>query len=116
MVVIDTNIAIERIRSNKEINENITELTLLEHPPILKYKRFYGGIYYLKRVDLNLALKIQIKLRKIGRPKPIADILIAAICINRGETLVTRDRDFLDIARVSNLKVKLVNNKKHSSD
>jgi len=59
-------------------------------------------------MDIKLAINLQIKLRKLGKPKPIADLLIAAICINRNEELITRDKDFLDIAKVSDLKVKLV--------
>jgi len=59
-------------------------------------------------MDIKLAINLQIKLRKLGRQKPIADLLIAAICINRNEELITRDKDFLDIAEISDLKVKLV--------
>ncbi len=44
----------------------------------------------------------------VGKPKSFADLLIASICINRGEELITKDEDFLDIAKVSNLKVKIV--------
>jgi predicted nucleic acid-binding protein len=36
-----------------------------------------------------------------------SDLLIVAICINRDEELVTKDKDFRDIAETSNLKVKL---------
>ena len=105
MPVLDTSVLIDKIRKNEEIYENITEISVLEYPPILKYRKFYG---YIKRSDLNLALKIQIKLRKIGNPKPIPDVLIAAICINRNKELITKDKDFLDIAKVSNLKVRIV--------
>ncbi|MGY0287527.1 MAG: PIN domain-containing protein [Candidatus Methanodesulfokora washburnensis] len=75
---------------------------------MLKYLKFYGKIYYLRRSDLNLALKIQIDLRKIGSQKSIPDILIASICINRNEELITNDNDFFDIAKVSNLRVKFI--------
>ena len=53
-------------------------------------------------------IKLQIELRKIGLPKALSDLLIASICINRNEELITRDSYFLDIAKVSNLKIKLV--------
>ena len=43
---------------------------------------------------------------KSGRPKPFSDLLIAAICINRNEELITNDEDFKDIANISNLKLK----------
>ncbi|RLI76365.1 DNA-binding protein [Archaeoglobales archaeon] len=108
MPVLDTNVLIDKIRRSEKINENITEITVLEYPPILKYSKFYGRIYYLKRTDLNLALKIQTNLRKIGAQKPIPDLLIASICINRDEELITKDEDFLDIAKVSNLKVRII--------
>lgn len=108
MTVIDTNITIEKVKGNKEIHENITVITVLEYPVILAYKKFYGKIYTLRQIDIELAINLQIKLRKLGKPKPIADLLIAAICINRNEELITKDKDFLDIAKVSDLKVKLV--------
>ncbi len=108
MPVLDTNVIIDRIRREKEINENITEISVLEYPPVLKYQKFNGRIYYLKRFDLDLALRLQIKLRKLGIQKPIPDLLIASICINRNEELITKDKDFLDIAKVSKLKVKII--------
>jgi predicted nucleic acid-binding protein len=46
-------------------------------------------------------------LRERGKPKPFSDLLIAAICINRDEELVTKDKDFRDIAETSNLKINL---------
>ncbi len=58
MVVLDTNIVIERVKNDELIQENVTEITILEFPPILKYQKFYGKIYYLMRKDLELALKI----------------------------------------------------------
>lgn len=108
MPVLDTNVLIERINKKQEIKENITEITVFEYPPILKYTMFRGWIYYLRRQDLNLALNIQIKLRKVGAQKSIPDIFIAAICINRNEELITKDKDFSDIAKFSELKVRIV--------
>ena len=101
MPILDTNVLIDKIRRCEEIHKNITEITVLEYPPILKYPKFYGKTYYLRRSDLNLSLKIQINLRKIGAQKPIPDVLIASICINRDEELITKDE-------VSSLKVKIV--------
>jgi len=40
--------------------------------------------------------------------KAVPDLLISSICINGNEELIARDEDFLDIAKVSNLKVKLI--------
>ena len=55
---------------------------------------------------MDLAIELQMKLRAKG--KPFSDLLIAAICINRGEELVTKDTDFEDIAEVSALRLKLI--------
>ncbi len=65
MTVIDTNIAIEKIKRNKEIHENAT--IILEYPVILTYKKFYGKIYTLRQVDIELAINLQIK--KTGKTK-----------------------------------------------
>ncbi len=37
MAVIDTNVAIERLRRGEEIHENITGVTFVEFPRIVKY-------------------------------------------------------------------------------
>jgi len=108
MSVIDTNIAIERVKSNSDIYENITEVTLVEYPPIIDYPKFYGKILPIDRKDILLAIEIQRRLRTIGKQKPFADLLIASICINRNEELITKDKDFLDIAKVSNLRVRII--------
>ncbi len=107
-MIIDTNIVIERFKAKEEIHENITIITAMEFPPILSYAKFYGTVYTIRPEDQVLAIKIQRKLRIIGKPKSVPDLLIASICINRNEELLTKDKDFLDIARVSKLKVKIV--------
>jgi len=106
--VLDTSVIVEKIKNKSEIYENVTEISVLEYPPILEYRKFFGNIYNLKRIDLEVALGLQSKLRKIGKPQSVPDLLIAAICINRNEELITKDEDFLDIAKVSNLKVKVI--------
>ena len=102
MPVLDTSVIIDRIRRGEEINENITEISVLEYPPILRYQKFYG------RANLNLALKHQIGLRKLGIQKPIPDLLITLTCMNRKEELMTKDKDFLDIAKLFKLKIKII--------
>ena len=52
-------------------------------------------------IDILLSIELQRRLRAVGKSKPFADLLIASICINRNEELITKDRDFLDIAKVS---------------
>ena len=108
MVVLDTNVVIERIKRRDDIKENITAVTFVEYPKIVYYKKFYGKVLFPDIADFILAHKTQNKLVKLGKAKTFADLLIASICINRNEALITKDEDFLDIARVSSLKVKIV--------
>ncbi len=108
MPVLDTSVLIDKIRKGEEIHDNISEISVLEYPPVLRYDRFSGRIYYVRRRDFELALHIQISLRKIGKQKPIPDLIISAICINRDEELITKDEDFLDIATVSSLRVRMI--------
>ena len=67
-----------------------------------------GDIIFPTFGDFILAHRLQLRLMSIGKPKGFADLLIASICINRGERLLTRDRDFLDIAEVSDLQVEII--------
>ena len=106
--VLDTSILIDKIRRGEEIHDSISEVSVLEYPPVLKCGKFFGRIYFVQRRDFELALHIQISLRKIGKPKPIPDLIISATCINRDDELITKDEDFLDIASVSDLRVRMV--------
>lgn len=108
MTVLDTSIIIDRVKKREHIIEIITEVSILEYPSILLYKMFPGQIYLIDRIDIEKALELKISLRAIGKPKGIADLLIATICINHGEKLITRDQDFRDIALVSNLDVEII--------
>ncbi len=46
------------------------------------------------RKDFILAHEIQLELLNMRRPQAFADLLAAAIAINRDEEIVTRDIDF----------------------
>jgi len=102
MTILDTSIVINLIKNRKTINEDLTIITLAEFSPILEYSKFNGNIIYPTRKDLNLTIQLQQKLRKIGKPKSFTDLLIAAICINRNEMLITKDENFKDIAKYRN--------------
>ena len=110
MTILDTCIVMGRIREKAEIREDITVVTMVEFPPVLKYSKFSGRVIYPVQRDYETAYKLQENLRKIGRPKPFSDLLIASICLNREEELVTSDEDFRDISQVSRLKLKLIEN------
>ena len=108
MAVIDTNVAIDRVRNREEVTEAITGVTFVEFPQIARYSHFNGDVLFPTLDDFLLAHRLQEKLLERGEPRGFADLLIAAICINRGEELITRDSDFVAIAEVSNLKLILL--------
>jgi hypothetical protein len=108
LVVLDTNVILDRIKGKSNIQENVTAVSVIELPLILKYVKFNGKVYYPKLEDFKKAYKIQEKLYQIGKMKSFADLLIAAICINKKERLVTKDMDFKDIAETSDLEVEIL--------
>ncbi|HDJ30424.1 MAG TPA: type II toxin-antitoxin system VapC family toxin [bacterium] len=108
MSVIDTSIVIEKVKKNEDIKENVTEITIVEYPPIMDYEKFYGKVLIIRRDDVLLSIELQKRLRMVGKPKSFSDLVIASICINRNEELITKDEDFLDIAEISNLRVKMI--------
>jgi len=73
----------------------------------LEYKGFLGDILFPVYKDFFLAYEIQRALMKRGMMKGFNYLFIAAIAINNEEELITSDRDFLDIATVSKLKVQI---------
>ena len=74
MVVIDTNVAIERIRKGEEIDESITGVTFVEFPRIVRYSRFKGDVLFPNLDDYLLAHELQEKLLKRGSPRGFADL------------------------------------------
>ena len=105
MSIIDTSLLIDVVSGGKSVHENISFITVIEYPMILEYEKFYGKIFYPDEKDFILALELQRKLRKVGRMKNASDLIIAAMCINNKEGLMTNDSDFDDIADVSDLKI-----------
>ncbi|BFI74113.1 type II toxin-antitoxin system VapC family toxin [Sulfurisphaera ohwakuensis] len=57
-------------------------------------------VVYPTKEDYELALKIMVKLRKIGNPVNVVDIILASIAINHNMIVVTNDRDFELIKKV----------------
>ncbi len=108
MPVIDTNIVMTRVKEGEIIRENITEVTAVEYPPVIEYRKFQGDVLLITRKSIGIAIELQKRLRKIGKPKPFADVMIAAICIANGEKLITKDSDFKDIAEISELEVEVI--------
>lgn len=108
-MILDTSVVIEKVKRGETIDDNITSITLIEYPPIVRYKGFRGRIYFVGEEDQLLAFLIQSKLRKIGFPLSAADLLVASVCIRRDEELVTTDEDFKVIQKVEpRFRVKLL--------
>ena len=107
-MILDTNIVIKRVREKKVINESITVVTLIEYPYILDYAGFNGDIIFPTIKDFYSAYNIQRKLMLRGKMKGFADLLTASIAINNNEELITNNKDFIDIAEVSKLKLRIV--------
>jgi hypothetical protein len=57
-------------------------------------------IIYPTRSDYELAIKIMAKLRKIGEPVNVVDIILSSIAINRDMIIVTNDNNFESIKKV----------------
>ncbi len=72
------------------------------------FRKFFSELKILN-FDLKSAevsSEIASKLSAIGRSVNVMDILIAGIAISNGaDAIVTADKDFLEIAKVSNLDV-----------
>ena len=94
MTLLDTSVVIERVKAREPIREDITAVTFVEYPKIVLYKHFYGGIVFPIREDFVTAHRMQLELLNTGSPQALADLLVAAIAINRDEEVVTRDKDF----------------------
>ena len=108
MVVLDTGVVLDRVRLGQEIPENVSIVSVIEWPPLLKYAKFSGRVYYPRLDDFRVAYEIHERLYREGKMKGFADLLISAICVNRNEKLVTKDSDFNDLAEASDLEVEIV--------
>jgi len=99
-MILDTSSVIRRVSQGREVEGNITSITLIEYPPVRIYAKFHGRIYFLTEADQLRAASLQEKMRALGKPMSAADLLIAAVCLNRDEELLTMDEDFLSILEV----------------
>ncbi len=107
MVVPDTGVVLDRLRERQDTRENVTIISTIEYPPILEYTGFRGRVFYPRPKDFKLAYEVQGRLCRLGKMKGFADLLMASICINRREKLLTKDVDFKDIAEASDLEVEI---------
>ena len=100
--IYDTNALINIFKSSKmdEVDYLITSIfNVIEFPPILKFGSKLVIIYPTKDEYL-LALEMMIRLRKIGKPVGIIDLMLAAIAVQRGLVVVSNDKDFETIKEI----------------
>ncbi|RLE70600.1 MAG: hypothetical protein DRJ37_06270 [Thermoprotei archaeon] len=95
-ILYDTGVLIEL--NKKTLKGYTTALNVVEYPKILKIKGL--KVIYPNARDYTLAMTISKDLYKIGKPVPAIDIVIAAVAINRGLTLITKNRHFEYIKEV----------------
>lgn len=117
MVCLDTNVIVELLRGNQKVmalvreyetteqvtTTAITEYELLCYPNAPKGKDVRRMLENIKAYDLDgrsarKSAEIFIQLQATGKLISDTDILIAGIAGSNGETLITLDKDFENIA------------------
>ena len=68
-----------------------TVLNVIEYPKSIQKD---NEIIWPTRDDYVVAIEIMVALLDSGKPIPAVDVLVAAMCLNRKLTLVTKDRHF----------------------
>jgi hypothetical protein len=126
LIVLDTSALIDLFRGGEEIQKalggdvastavNYHEIfTGIKHHKAKAEERFFRRFFSdIKILDLNLiaaerSSEIAGRLLAFGTIVNSVDVLIAGIAVANGaETLITRDRDFESIAKVTELNMKV---------
>lgn len=95
----DTSVLTEFFKKGKTKLAGYTSIfNILEFPRAIGFAGL--RVIYPTKKDYEEALKISLKLLKLGKPIPTPDLLIASICFNRGLKLNTKDEHFVSIRRV----------------
>lgn len=124
MIVMDTSALIDFFRGAAEAREFLDDelattvvtyheiLTGVKHRRARRVERFFRRFFSqvdvldLDREAAEESSRIMADLLKLGLPVNSMEVLIAGIAIAKGaERLVTRDRAFLEIAKVSELEI-----------
>lgn len=89
----DSNILIERMRNGiKRLDGSTTILNLIEFPKAVTIEGL--DIIIPGTDDFDKGFEISIKLLSVGTPIPAVDIILAAVALNRGMVLITKDKHF----------------------
>ncbi|MBO3763415.1 MAG: type II toxin-antitoxin system VapC family toxin [Candidatus Brockarchaeota archaeon] len=95
----DTSKLIEMYKKGGAVHGYTTILNLIEFPKAINLNL---TIIFPSKFDYNLALKISTELLRRGNPIPATDLIIAAVALNDGLRLVTKDKHFLLVKEVEN--------------
>ena len=127
MLLFDTSAIIELIKGNSKLEKYLDEPVVVS--TITIHELYYGannsknfdqnmhsvrqtlenvGYVEVKNNIAIIAAQIRAKLAKNGKEKALADILIAATAVDEELELITFDRDFEEIAKNSELRVKIL--------
>lgn len=127
MNVLDTSVIIDYFKGNNRafgiVNDSDAVTTVITHYEILSgvkhrkarkeeafFRRFFSDVTILD-FDLRASEEsgdIMAKLLSIGKVVNPLDVLIAGIAITYGaDKIVSRDRDFLEIAKVTGIEVEV---------
>lgn len=127
MYILDTTTIIELFRGNEKLREILKEkecsvssisyfeifskLYAKRHEKEKRYfLRFFSSapVYIFDLKSAEESSKIMASLYKIGKPVNIADVMIAGIALANGASgVITRDRDFQEIGKVTDLEIVL---------
>ena len=124
MNILDTSFVVDLFRGDEKVSAFLdaeSATTAVTYYEIMSYRKrrklkSEGAVFEkfftevpvlpLTRAAAEEASAITARLMDIGRPVNALDVLIAGIALSTGaERLVTRDRDFLEIAKISDLAV-----------
>jgi tRNA(fMet)-specific endonuclease VapC len=98
-IVYDTNQLIALLRSGKDSIKGLTTIfNIIEFPKALELKEL--NVIYPTIDDYDESLRVSAALVETGKPLPAIDILVASMCIRRGQTLYTADKHFMSIKSV----------------
>ena len=93
----DTNVIIEAVKSGEKLKGYTTILNVIEFPKALTLDL---TVINPSLDDYLLSVKISQAMVEKGTPVPAVDVVVAAVALNRGLTLVSRDKHFLFIREV----------------
>ena len=95
----DTSVLIEHMREGAtKLEGSTTILNLIEFPKAVTLRGL--DIIIPGKEDFDKGFEMSILLLKAGTPIPAVDVVLAAVVVNRGLVLHTRDRHFEYVRKI----------------